>query len=840
MYNIFTIWSILALILRVGGDEDDESETETLEIFEGEATLDIFSEEQIVSMKEGGDEQKFEAEVNRLMEIIIHSLYTDRDIFLRELISNAADALDKIRFRSLTDKSVLGDTPQLEIKVQVDRERSLLSITDTGVGMTAAELRENLGTVARSGTARFLEAFSATEGDNALNLIGQFGVGFYSSFLVADEVIVVSKSNNDTQQHVWASAADGQFTVSPDPRGVTLGRGTQVILRLKQDAQEYLESSEVERIVSRYSQFQTHPIKVLDKKTEKKPVVYDELTDEEREALEDDDDIAVEEGDEEEEEKEEFEDVEVTYWKTINEQQPLWLRSAPSIEEEEYQTFYKGFAKATDNYLTKVHFKAEGQIEFSSLLFIPLKAPYGLYDNYYTSPSKLSLYVRRVLVADEFEDFLPRYLGFVKGLVDSNDLPLNVNREQLQKNKIMKVISKKLTRKALDMMHKMAEADEEDEDDEDEDEDEFADLEETDEDKKEEDKKEDEDKEDGEEVEKKEGDDDDDEEETPSLYSQFWEEFGMSVKLGVIEDTKNRKKLMQLLRFRSTRSPEKPISLQSYVDNMPENQKNIYYISAGSMEEAKKSPFMERVTQKGYEVLYFVDNVDEYLHLGDYEDYPLQSVTKEGLDLGEGQAAADWLSDREEEHKGFIEWLKKLYEPKVTKVALSMRLEDTPMIIPTTKHGQTANMARIMSGQTMNTNKKVNAMKVVEINFRHPVIKKLKAKVDALEEDEEDKQLEDYANMLYDVALVNSGFTMSPEETALFTERLQKMVRSGLDVADDAEVEALPEFAEDEEEDEDEDEDDEDEEEEEEEADLEGDDTEETGDTEGDNAKDEL
>jgi len=827
MYNIFTIWSVLTLLLRVGGDEDEESET--LEIFEGESTLKLFSEEQIVSMKEGGDEHKFEAEVNRLMEIIIHSLYTDRDIFLRELISNAADALDKIRFRSLTDKSVLGDTPQLEIKVQVDQENNLLSITDTGVGMTASELSENLGTVARSGTARFLEAFSATEGDNALNLIGQFGVGFYSSFLVADEVIVVSKSNNDTQQHVWTSTANGQFSVAPDPRGVTLGRGTQVILKLKEDAQEYLDSSEVERIVSRYSMFQTHPIKLLDTKMEKKPVEYDELTDEEREALEDDDDIAVEEGDEEEEEKEEFEDVEVTYWKTINEQKPLWLRSAPSIEEEEYQAFYKGFAKQTDEYLSKVHFKAEGQIEFSSLLFIPKKAPYGFYDNYYTNPSKLSLYVRRVLVADEFEDFLPRYLGFVKGLVDSNDLPLNVNREQLQKNKIMKVISKKLTRKALDMMHKMAEADEED-DDEDEDEDEFADLEETDQDKKEEDKGE-EDKEEGED--KEESDDDDDEEDKPSLYSDFWDEFGMSVKLGVIEDTKNRKKLMQLLRFKSTRSPEKPISLQSYVDNMPENQKNIYYISAGSMEEAKKSPFMERVLGKGFEVLYFVDNLDEYLNLADYEDFPLQSVTKEGLDLGEGQAAADWLQEKEEEFKSFIDWLKRLYEPKVTKVALSMRLEDTPMIIPTTKHGQTANMARIMSGQTMSKGgSRGSAMKVVEINFRHPVIKKLKEKVDALEEDEEDKQLEDYANMLYDVALVNSGFMMSPEEISLFSERLQKMVRSGLEVADDAEVEALPEFAEDEEEEEEDE--DEDEEEEEEVEELEDDDTEET------KSKDEL
>jgi len=799
MRHIFTLWSLFTLISWVGGDEDEE----TLELYEGEATIEFFSEEQLVAMKEEGGKQKFEAEVNRLMEIIIHSLYTDRDIFLRELISNAADALDKIRFRSLTDKSVLGDTPQLEIKVQVDKENNFLSITDTGVGMTAKELSENLGTVARSGTARFLEAFSAVEGDNALSLIGQFGVGFYSSFLVADEVIVISKSNNDTMQHVWSSTADGQFTVAPDPRGVTLGRGTQVILKLKEDAQEYLDTNQVERIVSRYSMFQTHPIKLLDTKTEQKPVVYDELTDEEKEALEDDDDISVED-EAEDEEKEEFEDVEVTYWKTINEQKPLWLRPAPSVEDEEYQAFYRGFAKTSEDYLAKVHFKAEGQIEFSSLLFIPKKAPYGLYDNYYTNPSKLSLYVRRVLVADEFEEFLPRYLGFVKGLVDSNDLPLNVNREQLQKNKIMKVISKKLTRKALDMMHKMAEAEEGD-DDEDEDEDEFDDL----------DKSEDAKEEDAE-------DKDDEEDDTPTLYSEFWEEFGMSVKLGVIEDTKNRKKLMQLLRFKSTRSPDKPISLQSYVDNMPDNQKNIYYISAASMEEAISSPFMERVRAKGFEVLYFVDNLDEYLNLADYEDFPLQSVTKEGLDLGEGQAAAEWLSEREEQFSSFIDWLRNLYEPKVQKVTLSNRLEDTPMIIPTTKHGQTANMARIMSGQTMTTGAKSSAMKVVEVNFRHPVIKALKEKVDALEEDEEDKQLEDYANMLYDVALVNSGFMMTPEEVTLFSSRLQNMVRNGLEVPDDAEIEPLPEFAEDEEEEEDDDDDEDDEEEEEEELEDEG------------------
>jgi len=802
--------------------EDNIAEIRT-EVFEGDDSLDIFSEDELSTIRDGATEQNFEAEVSRLMEIIIHSLYTDRDIFLRELISNSADALDKVRFRSLTDKSVLGNTPDLEIRIQVDKENRMLSLSDSGIGMTAVEMAENLGTVARSGTARFLEAFNAAEGDNALNLIGQFGVGFYSSFLVADRVTVVSKSNDDPLQNVWSSSADGRFTVSPDPRGVTLGRGTQVILHLKEDAQEYLDIKEVEKIVTRYSMFQVYPIKLLSKKKEKRPVEYDELTEEEKSALEDDDELSVE--DDESEEKQEFENVEITYWKTINEQRPLWLRNAADITEDEYQEFYKALTKTSDEFLTKVHFKAEGQIEFSSLLFIPKEAPYGMYDDYYTTPSKLSLYVRRVLVADEFQDFLPRYLNFVRGMVDSNDLPLNVNREQLQKNKIMKVISKKLTRKALDMMHKMSEAEEDDDDDKDEEED-----------AKDEDEMEE--YEDGEE------DDIDDskkvrDEDAAMRYSIFWEEFGKSVKLGIIEDTKNRKKLMQLLRFKSTRSPEKPISLQSYVDNMPDLQKNIYYITAASMKEAEESPFLERVRAKGFEVLYFIDNLDEYLNIADYEDYPLQSVSKEGLDLGEGKAAAEWFEEKEEEFKKLIDWMHNLYGKKVQKISLSNRLEDTPMIIPTSKHGQSANMERISSGQAFGQ-KGGKATKVLELNFRHPVIRSMKERVDVLEEDEEDMELQDYANMLYDVALVNSGFLMKPEDTEALSERLQRLVKTGLKVPEDAEIEPMPEFAEDEDEDEDDEDEDEDDEELEE-TDLDDDTDDEFKETEDqDEAHDEL
>jgi len=804
MLNKFlAVWGLFSLLFEVRYSAEEVEDKEQTEDIVVDDSLDIFTEEQLTSMQDAATEQKFEAEVSRLMEIIIHSLYTDRDIFLRELISNAGDACDKVRYKSLTDKSVLGDTRDLEIRVQVDKNASVLSITDTGIGMTGAELTENLGTVARSGTARFLEAFKATEGDNALNLIGQFGVGFYSAFLVSDRVTVVSKGNDDPKQHVWTSSADGRFSVSPDPRGVTLGRGTQVILHLKDDAQEYLDHEKVEEIVTRYSMFQSYPIKLLAKKTEKRKVEYDELTEEEKKALEEDDDLSVEDGDDDEdEEKEEFEDVEVSYWKIINEQKPLWLRNPADISDEDYQGFYKAFTKADDEYLTKVHFKAEGQIEFSSLLFIPKKAPMGLYDNYYTNNAKLSLYVRRVLVADEFTDFLPRYLSFVRGMVDSNDLPLNVNREQLQKNKIMKVISKKLIRKALDMMHKMADAEEPDDDS-------------------------DEESDDEEDSEEKDGDEDSEEkdESLSTKYSEFWSEFAQSVKLGVIEDNKNRKKLIQLLRFKSTRSPETPISIQSYVDNMPDNQKNIYYISAASLKEAEESPFMERIREKGFEVLYFIDNLDEYLNIADYEDYPLQSCAKEGLDLGEGKAAAEWLEGKEEEFKKLTDWMKTLYGKKVTKISLSNRLENSPMIITTTKNGQSARMEQIMSGQAFGS-RGTKASKILEVNFRHPIIKGMRETVEGLEKDEEDKELEDYANMLYDVALVNSGFIMDPEDTEAMTKRLQRLVRVGMKIPLDAEIEPMPEFAQDED-DVDEDEDDEDDEEDDDDEEIEDDDEEE-------------
>merc|ERR1719461_48360 len=341
------------------------------------------------------------------------------------------------------------------------------------------------------------------------------------------------------------------------------------------------------------------------------------------------------------------------------------------------------------------------------------------------------------------------------------------------------------------MLHKMAEEEEGDDDDDDSDEEEDADAV----------------------KEGEEGDDDEEEKEVPQKYSEFWGEFGKSIKLGVIEDTKNRKKLMQLLRFQSTRSPDKAISLQSYVDNMPEKQKNIYYISAASMEEAERSPFLERVKAKGFEVLYFVENLDEYLNIQEFEDYPLQSVTKEGLDLGDGKGLETYMEEKEEEFKPLTDWLKDTYGSKVSKVTLSSRLESSPMIIPTGKYGQTANMERITAGQAFGR-AGAKATKLVEINFRHPVIKAMKDRVAALDEDAEDQDLKDYANMLYDVALVNSGFAINSDMIQEFETRMERVVRSGLEVDSSAGVDAMPEFADDEDDDDDDDDSDEEEEEE--------------------------
>merc|ERR1711935_992656 len=394
-------------------------------------------------------------------------------VFLRELVSNAADALEKARFHSVQDESFLGDTKDLEIKIEYDADAKTLSLIDTGIGMTKADLINNLGTVAKSGTTNFLEAMA--EGGDA-NLIGQFGVGFYSAFLVADKVTVTSKCNDDTTQHVWESSADASFTVVDDPRGNTLGRGTRVTLHLKEDAHDYLSEDKLKEASKKYSQFIQFPIYVKVKKEVDADTEEDD-DDDKDEDEEKKDDVETKDDDEKDDDEEKDEEKKpkkktVFEWEQVNTQKAIWLRAKEDVTEEEYNEFYKGISKDYLDPLAYTHFNAEGEIEFKSILFLPKKAPFDMMDNYWTKRSEVKLYVRRVLVAEKFEELLPRYLNFVRGVVDSDDLPLNVSREQLQQNKILKVITKKLVRKVLELLKKLAKDAESDSDDDSDDEEE--------------------------------------------------------------------------------------------------------------------------------------------------------------------------------------------------------------------------------------------------------------------------------------------------------------------------------------------------------------------------------
>jgi heat shock protein beta len=733
-----------------------------------------FSDEEWEAVKSSEEAFEFEAEVSRLMDIIINALYSNREIFLRELISNSADALDKIRFLAVSDSSLLGegDEADLDIKISFDKDAKTVTITDRGIGMTKDELVKNLGVVAKSGTTEFVEA--ATGGGDALSLIGQFGVGFYSVYLVADRVVVASKSPND-DQYIWESTADQTFTVARDPRGNTLGRGTSITLHIKEDAEEFLNEKNLRTIVERYSEFVNFPIylQVTKEVSEEVELSEDELAEQEaaKEAAEDDDELDVSEEDEDDTPKTKTVKKQVQEWERVNKMKAIWTRSPSEVEEDEYEGFYKALTKESDGPLTKVHFAAEGEISFRSLLFVPKKAPAGLYENYHEKSQGVKLYVRRVLISDEFDDFLPKYLNFVRGVVDSEDLPINVSRETLAQSRVLKVMSKKLVRKVLEMLRKMSEQEEEYLDSQEEDEEEDAE------------------------------EDEEEAVEKYSKYSEFWAEFAKSIKLGLIEDKANKSKLSKLLRFPTNLSPE-PISLDRYVDGMAEEQREIYYITGESIDAVKSSPFLESVTKKDYEVLFLVDPLDEYLtqQLTEYEGNPLRSVTKAGLNLGDDEKSEVY----EQKFEDFTTWLEGIYGDRVEDVTISTRLETSPAIIVTGQYGWSSNMERIMKAQTFGTGdsaKYMVAKKTLEINPRHAMIRELKARS---ESDPESQELIDYAELIYDAALVQSGFSM--EDTNNFASRIHRVVGDAIGVDPnkivDVEIE-VPEPEEEDEEDED-------------------------------------
>lgn len=709
-----------------------------------------------------GKEEKFEfqAEVSRLMDIIINSLYSNREIFIRELVSNAADALDKVKYLSLTGATSLGDHSSLEVRISFDKDAKTITIQDSGIGMSKDHLIKHLGVLASSGTTEFLEA--ATKGQDALSLIGQFGVGFYSVYLVADRVVVTTKHNDD-KQYIWESTADAVFTVVEDPRGPTLGRGTAVTLHLKQDAEEYLNEVELEKLVKRYSEFINWPIYLrTTKQVDKEVPVEEEAVVEEKKEEKEGEELEVEEEKKEDKPKTKTIKETVNEWKRINDVKAIWTRAPSEITDSEYQQFYKSISKDENGALDYTHFTAEGEITFKSILYIPEKAPSNLYDKFYDKSTALRLYVRRVLISDEFEDFLPRYLNFVKGVVDSEDLPLNVSRETLAQNKVLKVMAKKLTRKVLEMLKKLAD------------------------DSKEEDKKEEEEKkEEGEEVEKK----------KENKYDTFWKNFGKSIKLGVIDDRTNKAKLAKLLRFTTSKSEGKLIGLEDYVDRMKEGQKAIYFITGESEKAVRSSPFLERLTKKGYEVVLMVDPLDEYLSqsLTEFDGKPLKSITRANLVLDDDDK--ERLSKLKDEFKEVTTWLEKVYGDRVQTVTVSNRISHSPCVLVTGEYGWSANMERIMKAQTFANVDEASYMfsrKTMEINPYHPIIKALKSKIADGSVGTDDKNLVNDANLLYDAALLVSGF--SHKEPNDFASRIHRVIAHSLEVDPNAQVEEEPEY----------------------------------------------
>ncbi|XP_015933956.1 endoplasmin homolog [Arachis duranensis] len=706
------------------------------------------------SLRNNAQKFEFQAEVSRLMDILINSLYSNKDIFLRELISNASDALDKIRFLSLTDKEILGegDTAKLEIQIKLDKEKKILSIRDRGIGMTKEDLIKNLGTIAKSGTSAFLEKMQSS-GD--LNLIGQFGVGFYSVYLVADYVEVISKHNDD-KQHVWESKADGAFAISEDTWNEPLGRGTEIRLHLRDEAGEYLEEHKLKELVKKYSEFINFPIYLWASKEVDVEVPADEDDESSESSSEEESKDDDAEKSEDDEEKPKTKTVkETTYeWELLNDVKAIWLRNPKEVSEEEYTKFYHTLAKdfGDEKPLAWSHFNAEGDVEFKAVLFVPPKAPHDLYESYYNSnKSNLKLYVRRVFISDEFDELLPKYLSFLKGLVDSDTLPLNVSREMLQQHSSLRTIKKKLIRKALDMIRRIADEDPD---------------ESTDKDKKEEVSS--------------------DNDEKRGQYAKFWNEFGKSIKLGIIEDATNRNRLAKLLRVETSKSEGKLTSLDQYISRMKSGQKDIFYITGTNKEQLEKSPFLERLRKKNYEVIYFTDPVDEYLmqYLMDYEDKKFQNVSKEGLKIGKDAKA----KELKESFKDLTKWWKSaLSSENVDDVKISNRLDNTPCVVVTSKFGWSANMERIMQAQTLSDASKqayMRGKRVLEINPRHPIIKELRERVVKNPEDESVKQT---AQLMYQTALFESGFLLNDPKD--FASRIYDSVKSSLDISPEATVE---------------------------------------------------
>ncbi len=637
-----------------------------------------------MSETRGTETHVFQTEVKQLLHLMVHSLYSNKEIFLRELISNAADAADKLRFKALDDDSLYGDDNLLKIRVTTDKDAGTITISDNGIGMNRDEIVSNLGTIARSGTAEFLKNLSGDQKKDSA-LIGQFGVGFYSSFIVADKVSVISRAaGTEADQAVkWESTGEGEYTLEDTSRD---SRGTDIILHLKEDEKEFLETYRLRSIISKYSDHISLPVEM-----EKQPVPeYDD------------------EGN-----VKEVEAPAEPEFEAINKATALWTRSKSDVTDEEYQEFYKHISHDFGDAMTWAHNRVEGKFEYTSLLYIPKKAPFDLWNR--EKPRGIKLYVQRVFIMDEAEQFLPVYLRFVRGLIDSNDLPLNVSREILQDSHVTDSLRSASTKRVLTMLQKMADN-------------------------------------------------------KPDEYQEFWKEFGQVLKEGPAEDFANKEAVAKLLRFSSTEtdSAEQTVSLTDYIGRMKEGQEKIYFVSAENFETAKNSPHLEVFRKKGIEVLLLSDRIDEWLvmHLTEFDGKSLQSVTRGELELGELDSEEDKKAREEtsEKMKPFTERVKDALGDQVEDVRITDRLTESPACIVGGQDEMGSQLARMMqaAGQAV-----PEAKPILEINPEHDLIIKL-------QDEQDEDRFKEWTSVLFGQAvLAERGHIEDPSS---FARQLNKLL----------------------------------------------------------------